>query len=268
MKKVILAAVIGSIFSGAVLADTTYQIEHGTDKETSAKFHGEYFESSVGTLGGGIELVGSDNLKHHKETTFSLDYKFNVSDALYIQPSFDYTVPSGHSSDAALPGIDYKLGNTAKFGIKSGYEFDNGLYTSARYRYEMRKGDGKSEEGNHVYSLTDKEKQHRFDLTMGYVISDVVDLSANYIYKTGSLDVNTGDYHKVDKTSDTKSADIDFRNNELELKAMYTGFANFNPYVQYTVKGSTKLDGKIDSEAGRVKASNDNVWEIGAQFRF
>ena len=47
------------------------------------------------------------------------------------------------------------------------------------------------------------------------------------------------------------------------MKAQYTGFANFNPYVQYTVKGATKLDGKGDLNVVDSKLSNDNVWEIG-----
>lgn len=276
MKKTILAATLVSLFSAAALANTTYEISHDGDQETTAKFDSEL----IGGLHGGIELVAMDNLKYHKETTFSLDYKFDITDTWYIEPQFDLTIPSHHvgrasyygniDGSAMMPGGDevnasYKSSNTAKFGIETGYDFGNGFYTSARYRYEVR--DGKlnakflsvNDGVDATLSSKEKEKLHRFDLTAGYVVGDMVDLSANYIIKTGKLDIDS----EVPKHQLTSSLDADFSQAELELKAQYAGFDNFKPYFEYTVKSDTNFDGGLN---GKLK--NDNVWKIGAQFSF
>ncbi|MCW8330846.1 autotransporter outer membrane beta-barrel domain-containing protein [Photobacterium sp. SDRW27] len=277
MKKTILAATLISLFSGAALANTTYELSHDGDKETTAKFDSEL----IGGLHGGIELVAMDNLKYHKETTFSLAYNFDITDAWYIEPQFDLTIPSHHAGRASyygningsamMPGGDevdanYKSSNTAKLGIETGYSFDNGFYTSARYRYEVRDGKLKAKflsvkEGiDATLSSKEKEKLHRFDLTAGYVVSDMVDLSANYIIKMGKLDID----NKVSEYKLKKSLDTDYSQAELELKAQYTGFDNFKPYFQYTIKGDTDFDGSLDG----LKLKNDNVWKVGAQFSF
>ncbi|AIW16068.1 hypothetical protein IX91_18380 [Vibrio tubiashii ATCC 19109] len=277
MKKLAVATAVLAALTSFSSAAFDLEASHGDNKETTIKFH----DQIIGGLAGGIEFVGAENLKRHKETTFSLDYKVEMGNA-FIMPSFDLTVPSGYSKEykyIANPAVDgvngeatYKDSNIAKFGIKGGYAFDNGLYTAARYRYEISDGKGEFSATQGLNSATGngshKSKVHRVDLTVGYNVADTVDLSANYIVKRADIDGHL----KVEPFG-TANGDASAKSQELELKAVLTSFGDLKPYAQYTYKGKTHLKGSGSRDDGmplsvNEKYKNDNVFKIGVQYSF
>ncbi|WP_425667205.1 hypothetical protein ACPUEJ_22020 [Vibrio tubiashii] len=279
MKKLAVATAVLAALTSFSSAAFDLEASHGNNKETTFKFH----DQVIGGLAGGIEFVGAENLKRHKETTFSLDYKIDMGQA-FIMPSFDLTVPSAYSKEykytanLAVDGVNgeatYKDSNIAKFGIKGGYTFDNGLYTAARYRYEISDGKGEfsatqglkaqNGQGNH------KSKVHRVDLTMGYNVMDTVDLSANYIIKRGNHDGTLTVNGVINKTGNGSATT---KSQELELKAVLTSFGDLKPYAQYTYKGRTQLKGNATTSDNLAfplneKYKNDNVFKIGVVYSF
>lgn len=268
MKKLAVATAVLAALTSFSSAAFDLEASHGNNKETTLKFH----DQVIGGLAGGIEIVGAENLKHHKETTFSLDYKVDAG-SFYVMPSFDLTVPSGHSSEykwtpEAIPGGkdegNYKFGNVAKFGLKVGTSFDNGLYTSARYRYEIQDGKGDFDINNPIIGAkhlngegSHKTKTHRVDLTLGYNVAEVVDLSANYVVKRGTTTA------KVNVSEGVNSAKFTGTSNDVELKAVLTTFGDLKPYAQYTYKGDTKFKGDRT-----LKGANDNQFKIGVKYAF
>ncbi|KLN63440.1 hypothetical protein [Vibrio sp. VPAP30] len=278
MKKLAVATAVLATLTSFSSAAFDLEASHGNNKETTLKFH----DQVIGGLAGGIEIVGAENLKRHKETTFSLDYKIEMGQA-FIMPSFDLTVPSGYSKEykyTATPEIDgvngeatYKDSNVAKFGLKGGYTFDNGLYTAARYRYEISDGKGEfsaydnsgkaNGNGNH------KSKLHRVDLTLGYNVMDTVDLSANYIVKRADIDGNL----TVKSAGLNGNGDATAKSQEIELKAVLTSFGDLKPYAQYTYKGQTHIEGSGASNDNKHisfddKFKNDNVFKVGVVYSF
>ncbi|MGF1735161.1 oligogalacturonate-specific porin KdgM family protein [Photobacterium satsumensis] len=266
MKKLVLAAVVSSLFSATVMADTQYNIQHGNDDESKFSV---YHDIGLG-FSGGIEFVTENNLKRHKETNMRIDYNFDVTDAWYIQPQFELTVPSGSRSrsdgqftiDGDKVNASQRISNTAKFGLKTGYQFDNGLYTAARYRYEMAERklnlNGTDGDGNkRKAGIKESNNIHRMDLTLGYVVADTMDLSANYIYKRGD---SKFDAHGVSDKK-TEHAKLEGNQSEVELKAKFIGFDSIHPYAMYTYKGDAEIK-------GLGKKSVDNVFSVGVSFNF
>lgn len=274
MKKLAVSvAVLSAISSFSTLA-TEFDLSHDNQKETSIKVHHEL----LGGLGGGIEFVGIDNLKRHKETTFTVDYKADFGN-FYLKPSFDLTLPSTHTKEVLdvshgtnRPGSEYsmanyKLGNTSKLGIKGGYLFESGLYTAARYRYEMSDGKGGWHHSSKVTTppsaIVGKVKHtaniHRVDLTVGYNLLDTVDLSANYIMKRGTTEGEV----KVSGEKGTNKDKFNAKTNELELTAVLTALGDFKPYAQYTYKGDTKYSGLASA-----KLKSEDVYKIGVKYVF
>lgn len=265
MKKLLVTSVVFAALSSASSMAFELDVNHTTNtKESAIKFHDDIY----GGIAGGIEIVGSDNLQHHKETTFSLDYKVDAG-SFYVMPSFDLTVPSGHSSEykwqpSGEDEMNYKFGNVAKFGLKVGTSFNNGLYTSARYRYELQDGKGDFGIGNpilgarHLNGEGDhKTKTHRVDLTVGYNVADTVDLSANYIFKRGTTKA------RVNAAEDVNTAKFTGTSSDVELKAVLTTFGDLKPYAQFTYKGDTKYTG-----SRTLKGATDNEFKLGVTYAF
>lgn len=263
MKKLVLATVITSLLSGTALAgNTTMNSEYGSDKEM--KF-GIKHEIGSG-FGAGLEVVTADNLKYQKETNLSVDYNFFINSAWYIQPQFELSIPSSHYSkkdgqfvvDNKRISAKFRASNTVKFGLETGFNMDNGLYTSARYRFEVQDGTLNFNRGlNNSYKVKNENKLHRVDLTLGYLMGNVMDLSANYIFKH--------DINKMNQTyNGVKSENKDLKSNqhELELKAGYLGLGDFQPYVMYTVKSDT------DYKDINNKVKNDNIFAVGVNYSF
>ncbi|WP_414932501.1 hypothetical protein [Vibrio europaeus] len=273
MKKLVVASTLLATLTSFSSAATDIEVSHGNNKETTFKL----YHSIFGGLNGGFESVGSDNLKHHKETTFSLDYKIEMGQA-FIMPSFDLTLPSDYSKEHKYSdeygSATYKDSNVAKFGLKAGYDFGNGLYTAARYRYEISDGKGEFSAYEGLNSATGngshKSKVHRVDLTVGYNVMDTVDLSANYIVKRADIDGKLSVKSNKDLTG---NGDATAKSQELELKAVLTSFGDLKPYVQYTYKGRTQLKGSASTSDNlnfslNEKYKNDNVFKIGVQYSF
>ncbi len=265
MKKIVLAATFASMFSGAALANTTLNTEHGTDKETKFGIH-----QHIGAgFGAGLELVTAENLKYHKETNLKLDYQFDITDSWYIQPQFELSMPSSHYSkkdfklslnpENTIKG-KYRVSNTAKVGLETGFRMQSGLYTSARYRFETNnvKEGFKGNIGGVPGKMGSKEenKLHRLDVKLGYEVSEIVDLSANYIYKRGISDNSIYMQQNSANLGDLKSS-----KHEVELKAAYLGFGGLQPYAMYTYKGDLDI-----KQVTKVK--DDNVFSVGLNYRF
>lgn len=278
MKKLAVASAVIAALTSFASAATDYEVSHGNNKETTFKI----YHPVVAGFNAGFEIVGAKNLKHHKETTFTVDYKVDMGQA-YIMPSFDLTIPSGYSKEykkesAAMPGavdesVNYKDSNVAKFGLKGGYDFGNGLYTAARYRYEISDGKGEYRYSDfeiaQTGSVKQKSKLHRFDLTVGYNLMDTVDLSANYIIKRGKLNGNV-DIQDSEFGSVKPNGKVKANSQELELKATLTSLGQLKPYAQYTYKGKTTEKYSVDGvgHIGSEKYKNDNVFKIGVQYSF
>lgn len=269
MKKLVAtSAVLVALTSASTMA-FELDVNHDTNtQESEIKLHSDLFAG----IGGGIEFVGSDNLQHYKETTFSLDYKIDAGN-FYVTPSFDLTVPSGDSSNYkwqpdAMPGgkdqMSYKFGSVAKFGLKAGTSFDNGIYTSARYRYEIQDGKGDFGIGSPILGArhlngegSHKTKTHRVDLTVGYNVAEVVDLSANYVVKRGTTKA------KVNVAEGDNAAKFTGTSHDIELKAVVTTFGDLKPYVQYSYKGDTKYTGSRTFEG-----ATNNEFKLGVNYTF
>lgn len=259
MKKLLSMAIVTAV-SVPVFADTTVGLSHESNKETTANV-GYALENG---LSFDVELVGQDNFKNLKETTLGAAWKFDISSNLYVQPQVAFTMPVHNNSQSALLIIDnetikgkLKVGNTAKFGLKTGYNFDNGLYLSGRYRYEMATDTLKLTEfdnnnkptGNRIKVEFDKNV-HRTDVTFGYSM-EMVDISTNWVHKElknkGSLILD------IQK----KSSRIDY----YEFKATVNAFGDIKPYVQYT------LD-QTEVVFGNQKLKADNLFKVGVNYTF
>ncbi|GAM56017.1 hypothetical protein JCM19231_5654 [Vibrio ishigakensis] len=267
MKKIVLAATISSLFAGVASAnDTKLNTEHGTDKETKFGVH-----QHIGAgFGAGLEIVTAENLKYYKETNLQLDYQFDITDSWYVKPQFELSIPHSHFSKKDMKlafdkenTINGKLrvSNKIKTGIETGFRLDSGLYTSARYRFETNniKESFKGKIGGELGKMGSKaeNKLHRLDLKLGYEVSDVVDLSANYIYKR-SVSENS---IYVQKRS-AKLGDLKTSQHEVELKAAYIGFGDLQPYAMYTYKSD------LDVKTFDAKFKDDNVFSVGLNYSF
>ncbi|PSW09202.1 hypothetical protein C9J01_21490 [Photobacterium rosenbergii] len=263
MKKLVLAAVVSSLFSATAMATTSYNIEHGNDDESKFSI---YHDIGLG-FSGGVEFVTEGNLKRHKESNMRIDYNFDITDAWYIQPQFELTVPSGSRSrsngqfttpDGDKVNASQRISNTAKFGLKTGYQFDNGLYTAARYRYEMAERKLNFKNTAHNLDIKEDNNIHRMDLTVGYVVADMMDLSANYIYKRGD---SKFDANYTSDIKDKANGKLEGNQSEVELKAKFIGFDSIHPYAMYTYKGDAEIK-------GLGKKAVDNVFSVGVNFNF
>lgn len=266
MKKILSLAILAAL-STPVLAEVSVDFAHESNKETTAKA-GYALENGMSF---DVELVGQDNFKNLKETTIGAAWKLDMSENFYVQPQFAFTMPVHDNSqsgsfdspegDETLKG-KLEMGNTAKFGLKTGYNFDNGLYVSGRYRYEMTTDTVKLTEfdnknkptGNSLKAEFD-ENVHRTDVTFGYSM-EIVDVSTNWVHKElknkGSLKVNDS------KGSIKGSSRIDY----YEFKATVNAFGDIKPYVQYTLD-QTEV---VDLSGKKQKA--DNLFKVGVNYTF
>ena len=263
MKKILSLAILAAL-STPVLAETTVDFAHESNKETTAKA-GYALENGISF---DVELVGQDNFKNLKETTIGAAWKFDLSDNLYVQPQVDFTMPMHDNSQSGSLRIEEKgvdetikgkleMGNTAKFGLKTGYNFDNGLYISGRYRYEMTTDTAKltgSDNNNKPNGKSVKAEfennVHRTDATFGYSM-EIVDISANWVHKELKTKVSAKGY--VGKQSEKVSARIDY----YEFKATVNAFGDIKPYVQYTLDQTEVAFGK-----------HDNLFKVGVNYTF
>lgn len=268
MKKLLSLAILAAL-STPVLAETSIDVAHESNKETTAKA-GYALENGISF---DVELVGQDSFKNLKETTIGAAWKFDLSSNLYVQPQVAFTMPIHNNSQSGsfnvpegpeIIKVKLDVGNTAKFGLKTGYNFDNGLYLSGRYRYEMatdtlsltqfkdKKATG------HSINLEADTNVHRTDATFGYSM-EVVELSANWVHKEfkNKLSGKETQPGEVEKGSIKHSARTDY----YEFKATVNTFGDIKPYVQYTLN-------QTEVVFGNQKLKADNLFKVGVNYTF
>ncbi len=253
MKKLLAVYIIASLASASAFATVNTEVSQESNGEASFKggytldngisFGAEYVHDFSRTKG---DLENTKDSGKHKETSVNAAWKITLNDNIWVQPLAEVTVPGQKSSEYGT--LKVKSGNTYKLGMKAGYEFDFGLYTTAQYRFDF--SEDKVSSGNGKL----KNQIHRTDLTVGYRI-DVVDVSANWIHKNG---------HTQIKNTATKPK---AKSNELELKATYNQYDNVKPYIQYTVKGDVDIK-NAPNQALDGKYKQDNVFKVGVAISF
>ncbi|MGY5451401.1 oligogalacturonate-specific porin KdgM family protein [Agarivorans sp. MS3-6] len=154
------------------------------------------------------------------EATFAADYTYTYGNA-YVQPRIEYT--RNVANDA----------NTGKLALKGGYNFDNGVFLAARYRYE-----GTQNNNSLNQSELGDVKTNRSDLTAGWA-GDIVGISFNYVNK--------------DANAERKANNLKL--NELETKVFLTNLGSYQPYIQYTQKNfdSTNYNGTPLKDDSQIK---------------
>ncbi|GGB16762.1 oligogalacturonate-specific porin KdgM family protein [Agarivorans gilvus] len=161
------------------------------------------------------------------ETTIAGDYTYQFGNA-YLQPRVEYT--RNVADDA----------NTGKVALKGGYNFDNGIFMEARYRYE----DTQNNNAINALNLGDV-KTNRADLTAGWA-GDIVGFSVNYI----------------DKDSNAERKDSNLNAKELETKLFLTNLGNYQPYLQYTQKNFNS------SDYDNLPLQDDSQVKLGVSMKF
>ncbi|KPA54544.1 hypothetical protein [Photobacterium leiognathi] len=267
MKKLVTLSILAALSSPAFAGIQT-ELAQESNNDTTARV-GYVHDSGMSA---GLETVFSDGLKNTKEVTVDAAWKFNLSNNVYIQPQAAVTVPvhnrsiSGEANDpnsADQANFKVKKGETYKLGVKAGYEADNGLFASARYRYDMAdnkvKLSGKIDGDKFDGRLKDRERVHRTDLTLGYN-TDVATLSVNWIHKEGKDKASAYSGKNTERLGKMKT-----KTDEFEFKAVANTFGDLKPYAQYTVKTDTK---GTDALGEKFKAKNDNVFKVGLVYNF
>lgn len=254
MKKQLVLS-IAALVSLPVLAAPYGEIYQNSDNETSFKAgyaldNGLMFD---------LEHVHDFNQGEGVETELGAAFNYQINDQLYVKPQLSYTYRGyGDEKQVLLDkaGYQFDQGGLYKIGLESGYDFNNGLYVSGRYRYERSQDTLKLQQnGKTLASSKDKLGLHRTDLTLGYNL-DVVDLSANWIHK------RSNDKFTIDGVKGSEK--IKGSANEYEFKASFNQLGTVKPYLQYTVKSDTEY--KLDKTP--LKLKNDNEFRLGISAAF
>ncbi|WP_028862710.1 oligogalacturonate-specific porin KdgM family protein [Psychromonas aquimarina] len=255
MKKLLAVSIASALFSASAVAGI--QTEISQDSVNESTFKAGYALDNG--LSFGAEYIyahaNKNNAKNQsKEITLESAWKFDLNDNLWIQPQVAVTFPSDRTiiNDLQIGSINFNAdkGNTYKVGLKGGYDFDFGLYTAARYRYDYQKDTLTGTEKGQTDEIKFKNGVHRTDLTVGYAI-DLVDVSLNWIHRDG----------KVDMSGRGESEGERWRNNDYEFKVAYTQYKTVVPYVQYTAKSSV-------SGFEGFKGARSNEFKLGVMASF
>ncbi|RJG40055.1 hypothetical protein [Motilimonas pumila] len=274
MQRTLLAASI-ALFSANVLASEVYLDANYKSHDVGAIKLGSDFGFTGLDLSAEVQTVKGN----YDKTELEAAYQFNITENWYVTPSVNYVfnksmqIKGANITDyGVMPFVDgnaqwvgmgawatatqYDLTrtNVAKFGLKTGYQFNNGLFASARFRHEIGGAQLKVNSTTHTAHLargskdeivpvaqgsyqlsSNKElKTNRWDLTLGYDAKDIAPLVAqyNYVHKNFS-----GPIKGSDKSH--------------EMKLVYTGFGDAQPYVEYT-----------------ANESRDNEFKAGLRYTF
>ncbi|RKF18557.1 hypothetical protein DBZ36_09105 [Alginatibacterium sediminis] len=246
MKKIVTISVLALAMTSGVASANAIRagaaVEFNNDSQTLGALKGGYeFDTEVGKFGfdvegktrlGGKEYSEAQQNKSLHEGTIGIDYTYAFGNA-YVQPRVEYTQNNINQT------------NTSKAGLKAGYNFDNGVFTAARYRYDSTKNDNAITNANFGDINT-----NRADITLGWK-GDMFGASVNYVYQ----DI------KSDKVAPGNVSDRK-RNNSLEYKVFLTNLNNYEPYIQYSDKNldSTNYDG--------TKAKADHQVKLGVNMKF
>ncbi len=252
MKKLLAVSIASALFSASAVAGIQTEISQKSANESAFKA-GYALDNG---LAFSAEYVYAHDKRESKEVTLESTWKFALTDNLWIQPQVALVMPVHRDVvdlSTAEDLTDSYHGNTYKVGLKGGYDFDFGLYTAARYRYEYQKDtvDGVvSKSDATAVAMKFKNQVHRTDLTVGYAI-ELVNVSMNWVHKEGTTDMS----------GYMGTADADWRTNDYEFKLAYTEFKTLVPYVQLTVKNQVK-------GSDTFKATRDNEFKLGVTAAF
>ncbi len=246
MKKLLMLTIASSFISSAAMAGLHTEVSQASDKETAFKA-GYALENGLSFEG---EYIYNYTDKTAKEGTIGAAWKLSLTDNFWLEPQVAMTMPAHRHEQ--LAGFKSTYGNTYKAGLKAGFDFDFGLYTAARYRYEHE--ENKLEELGTKNKVTNKNGTHRTDLTVGYQF-DMVDISANWIHKSTDVKANA-------QGGISGSRDARLNLNDYEFKVAYSKYKDVTPYLQYTVKDDMRNNQVSD------KIKRDNVLKVGVSASF
>ncbi|OAN11268.1 hypothetical protein A3K86_20140 [Photobacterium jeanii] len=278
MKK-LLSLAIAIAVSAPAMADvyTDVNYKHSKDvREAAAKVG---YEMDNG-LSFDLENVYDVKNKENKEVTLGTAWKFEVAEGAYVQPLAEVTFSTYKTATANDTTGDYRpsitehsakydIGNTYKMGIKGGYKHESGLYVDARYRYETRKDKAeylaKKNSGipaveYEFYKADFKDSVHRTDLTLGYDIQDVANLSVNWVRKAHTIKIDGTEQINGSFPKAVDGGKGNFTSNDYEFRADVTALGDFVPYAQYTIKSDIKKDGH--------KLKRENEIKVGLVYNF
>ncbi|WP_086775558.1 hypothetical protein [Vibrio coralliirubri] len=256
MKKTIISTLILSALSATAHA--------GAFVEASAESAGKQGEANNTIIVGyDFDKIGSSiALEYNKKRDFDLTAKHNIqiTDNFSLVPELGYVWKTKHGNTKdfdieIMPGgSEYAYSGTAKqvnsdvirAGLEAAYSFDNGIFTSARYRLETGSAtvvEGVRDRGDASATLFNESKRStigRTDLTVGYSFDGVVTLTGKAIHKTqiGTMKDVTG--------SDSAT--------DYEAKATVACLGPLAPYLQIANKD--------------MRDSRDTTFKLGAKYSF
>lgn len=193
----------------------------------------------------GEYVVDTGELKRGKEFTGTIKYRYDINDAFYIEPVASYTrYLKDKNFSETVPGATHNLRNidTTKVGLKGGWTSDFGLYTAARYRYEI----GGSESKELITNKNERRKVHRTDLTVGYNFSKI-QAQYNWVHKKATKEQFTYDSGKRST-------------NAHEVKFTYTDFNSVKPFVELSFEDRKPI--------GENSAKKKEAVKVGMVFTY
>lgn len=252
MKKTIVSALVLSALSGSVLAG--FKVDVNNESKTSGKRESK--QTLVLSVSEGLGF-GEVEVNTDKDIELTAGMKLELTPSFYVKPTLGYLFNgSDNKKSGTIDDVTFKAtglaSNVAKVGVESGFVFENGFYTSVRYRVDSevhsRKVtifDKSDSEFNSVSFKGEKSIIGRTDLTAGYKF-DLVTIQAKAIHK----DQLSSKYKK-----DVFAPQL---NNHWssELKATLTMFDGVQPYLE------------LSSDRTYRKGFDDNKVKLGAAFRF
>ncbi|MGF1833368.1 hypothetical protein [Photobacterium sanguinicancri] len=277
--KILLPLAIALTISTPAIADVYTDVNYKNSKDVSEAAAKVGYVMDNG-LSFDLENVYDFKNKENKEVTLGTAWKFGIASGVYIQPLAEFTfstyktakesqITGNYQPSLTKHSAKYDVGHTSKVGIKGGYKHDSGLYLDARYRYETRKDDaeyyarassGVPTNEFQLYRVALKDNVHRTDLTLGYDISNVANLSVNWVRKAHTLKLDGSHQADGNKAKPLTAGKDNFTTNDYELRADVTALGDLMPYAQYTIKS--------DIMKNDVTLKRENEIKVGLIYNF
>lgn len=256
MKKTIVSALVLSALSGSVLAG--FKVDVNNESKTSGKRESK--QTLVLSVSEGLGF-GEVEVNTDKDIELTAGMKLELTPSFYVKPTLGYLFNgSDNKKNGTVEDFAFKASGLSsdvfKVGAEAGFEFENGFYTSARYRVESNVeamklsvsdaldpsfGQGKNE----FTAKGERSIIGRTDLTAGYKF-DLVTIQAKAIHK----DQLSRKYKKDEFAPQLKN------HWSSELKATLTMFDGVQPYLE------------LSSDRTYRKGFDDNKVKLGAAFSF
>lgn len=226
MKKIsaLLLFMLISSSANAVTIDVRHEFTDDSKAQKDRLLISHRFANGFGlSIEGKTKSGGDDPDKAFNDVVdngdeYVVSYQFNAAQAIVIQPGMALET----SSSKAI----YKP------YLRAQYNFNNGMYVAARYRYEYSRDNAEDKDDEHV---------NRGDLWVGYKINQW-GFEGNYVYK------KSDEYIKYADDKD------DY---EMDLKVSYSIDKNWRPYAQI---GNVSVRSDSDERQTRFR--------LGLQYNF